>query len=35
VGLAGSNRMMDEFDIVSEHDKGTTVTAIKWLRERW
>jgi anti-sigma regulatory factor (Ser/Thr protein kinase) len=25
---------MDEFDIVSEAGKGTTVTTTKWLRDR-
>jgi serine/threonine-protein kinase RsbT len=35
VGLVGSKRMMDDFDIVSGQDKGTEITAVKWLRERW
>lgn len=35
VGLSGSKRMMDEFDIASTQGEGTTVTAVKWLRERW
>ena len=32
LGLPGSRRLMDEFDIVSEVGKGTTVTMTKWLR---
>jgi RNA polymerase sigma factor (sigma-70 family) len=32
LGLPGSRRLMDEFEIVSEVDKGTTVTMTKWLR---
>jgi serine/threonine-protein kinase RsbT len=32
LGLPGSRRLMDEFDIVSEAGKGTTVTMTKWLR---
>lgn len=30
LGLPGSRRLMDEFDIVSELGKGTTVTMTKW-----
>jgi RNA polymerase sigma factor (sigma-70 family) len=30
LGLPGSRRLMDEFDISSEVDKGTTVTMTKW-----
>jgi serine/threonine-protein kinase RsbT len=30
LGLAGSRRLMDEFDVVSEAGKGTTVTMSKW-----
>jgi serine/threonine-protein kinase RsbT len=33
MGLPGSKRLMDEFELQSEKDKGTTVTIIKWLRE--
>jgi serine/threonine-protein kinase RsbT len=33
VGLPGSQRLMDEFEIQSEKGKGTRVTAIKWLRQ--
>ena len=33
LGLPGSRRLMDEFDIVSEVGKGTTVTMTKWLAE--
>jgi len=32
LGLPGSRRMMDEFEIVSKVGKGTTVTATKWMR---
>jgi serine/threonine-protein kinase RsbT len=32
IGLPGARRLMDEFDIVSEVGKGTTVTTTKWLR---
>jgi RNA polymerase sigma factor (sigma-70 family) len=32
LGLPGSRRLMDEFDIVSEVGKGTTVTTTRWLR---
>jgi serine/threonine-protein kinase RsbT len=32
VGLPGVRRLMDEFDIVSEVGKGTTVTVKKWVR---
>ncbi len=31
VGLAGTRRLMDEFDIQTAPDKGTRVTVIKWL----
>ena len=31
VGLPGVKRLMDEFEIVSEAGKGTTVTMTKWL----
>jgi serine/threonine-protein kinase RsbT len=34
VGLSGSRRMMDEFEISTEVGKGTTITAAKWLRPR-
>jgi len=30
LGLAGARRLMDEFDIVTEVGKGTTVTMTKW-----
>jgi anti-sigma regulatory factor (Ser/Thr protein kinase) len=30
LGLPGARRLMDEFEIASEADKGTTVTMIKW-----
>ncbi len=32
LGLSGAKRLMDEFDIVSEVGKGTTVTMKKWVR---
>lgn len=32
LGLAGAKRLMDEFDIVSEIGKGTTVRMVKWVR---
>jgi serine/threonine-protein kinase RsbT len=31
IGLSGSRRLMDEFDIASEPGRGTTVTMTKWL----
>jgi serine/threonine-protein kinase RsbT len=30
LGLPGARRLMDEFEVVSELDKGTTVTMKKW-----
>jgi serine/threonine-protein kinase RsbT len=33
LGLPGSRRLMDEFEITSEADKGTTVTMTKWRRD--
>jgi serine/threonine-protein kinase RsbT len=32
VGLPGTRRLMDEFEIVSEVGRGTTVTLRKWAR---
>lgn len=32
LGLPGTRRLMDEFDIVSKVGKGTTVTLKKWTR---
>ena len=32
LGLSGAKRLMDEFDIISEAGKGTTVTMKKWKR---
>jgi serine/threonine-protein kinase RsbT len=32
LGLPGSRRLMDEFHIVSEVGKGTTITMKKWVR---
>lgn len=32
LGLPGARRLMDEFEIVSEVGKGTTVTMKKWVR---
>lgn len=33
LGLPGARRLMDEFDIVSEPGRGTTITMTKWRRE--
>jgi RNA polymerase sigma factor (sigma-70 family) len=33
LGLPGSRRLMDEFEITSEIDRGTTVTMTKWRRD--
>jgi RNA polymerase sigma factor (sigma-70 family) len=33
LGLPGSRRLMDEFEISTEVDKGTTVTMTKWRRD--
>jgi serine/threonine-protein kinase RsbT len=30
LGLPGARRLMDEFDVVTEIGKGTTVTMTKW-----
>jgi serine/threonine-protein kinase RsbT len=32
LGLPGARRLMDEFEIVSEVGKGTTITMRKWMR---
>lgn len=32
LGLSGARRLVDEFEIVSEPGKGTTVTMRKWLQ---
>jgi serine/threonine-protein kinase RsbT len=32
LGLPGAKRLMDEFELVSEVGKGTTVTMKKWVR---
>jgi serine/threonine-protein kinase RsbT len=34
LGLPGARRLMDEFAVVSEADRGTTVTMTKWRSER-
>jgi RNA polymerase sigma factor (sigma-70 family) len=34
LGLPGARRLMDEFEIVSEQGRGTTVTMRKWRSER-
>lgn len=31
LGLPGTRRIMDDFDILSAPDEGLTVTAVKWL----
>lgn len=33
LGLPGARRLMDEFDIVTEVGRGTTITMTKWRRE--
>ena len=33
LGLPGSRRLMDEFEISTEVDKGTTVTMTKWRQD--
>jgi serine/threonine-protein kinase RsbT len=33
LGLPGSRRLMDEFEVTSEVDRGTTVTMTKWRRD--
>ncbi|MEV3981048.1 anti-sigma regulatory factor [Nonomuraea sp. NPDC049758] len=32
LGLGGSRRLVDEFDLISAPGKGTTVTVTKWAR---
>jgi serine/threonine-protein kinase RsbT len=32
LGLSGSRRLMDEFELVTDVGIGTTVTAVKWER---
>jgi serine/threonine-protein kinase RsbT len=32
LGLSGSRRLMDEFELVTDVGTGTTVTAVKWER---
>jgi serine/threonine-protein kinase RsbT len=34
LGLPGARRLMDEFSVVSEVGRGTTVTMTKWQKER-
>lgn len=34
LGLPGARRLMDEFELVSEVDKGTVVRMTKWRREK-
>jgi len=34
LGLPGAKRLMDEFDIVSQVGKGTTIVMKKWARQR-
>jgi len=34
LGLPGARRLMDEFSVISEVDRGTTVTMTKWRKER-
>ncbi|RJQ75188.1 anti-sigma regulatory factor [Pseudonocardiaceae bacterium YIM PH 21723] len=32
LGLSGSRRLVDEFDLASQPGKGTNVTVVKWAR---
>ena len=32
LGLGGAKRLVDEFEIVTEVGRGTTVTVVKWTR---
>lgn len=32
IGLSGSRRLVDEFDLHTEAGKGTSITVIKWMR---
>ncbi len=32
LGISGSKRLVDEFDVDTEVGRGTTITAVKWLR---
>ena len=32
LGLSGAKRLMDDFVVVSEPGRGTTITAVKWRR---
>jgi len=34
LGLPGAKRLMDEFDIVSQLGKGTTIVMKKWATRR-
>jgi serine/threonine-protein kinase RsbT len=34
IGLPGARRLMDEFSVISEVDRGTTVTMTKWRKEQ-
>jgi serine/threonine-protein kinase RsbT len=34
LGLPGARRLMDEFDVLTEVGKGTTVTMTKWQSAR-
>jgi len=33
LGLPGTRRLMDQFDIISEVGKGTVITTTKWVRK--
>jgi anti-sigma regulatory factor (Ser/Thr protein kinase) len=33
MGLPGSKKLMDEFELHSERGKGTTMSVVKWMRE--
>jgi serine/threonine-protein kinase RsbT len=32
IGVAGSRRLVDEFELETELGKGTTITVLKWMR---
>lgn len=32
LGVSGSKKLMDEFNIRTDNNEGTTITAVKWLR---
>jgi serine/threonine-protein kinase RsbT len=34
LGLPGTKRLMDDFDLISEVGKGTVVTTTRWVRSK-